>query len=79
MNKKITKLIDKFQVITEKGKIFTILKRQDFNIAEAFQQEPREIPGIKWFCTPDGKGVNQIDENTYQLLNGVDVVIAKKM
>ena len=77
MNKKIKKLIDNFKVKTENGKVFTILKYQDSDIdAEAFQQEPQEIPGIISFITPDGKGVNQINENTYQLFIGADVVMA---
>lgn len=79
MNKKITKLIDRFDVITETGIVFTIFKHQDFDVAEAFQEEPQEIPGRMWFSTLDGKGVNQIDENTYKLLNGTDIIMTKKI
>jgi len=79
MNKKKTKLIDRFQVKTEYGKVLTISKFQEFNIDEAFQQDTQEIPGAVWFSTPNGKGVNQIDENTYQVLDGADIVIAKRI
>jgi hypothetical protein len=79
MNKTKSKLIDRFQVKTEYGKIITISKSQEFYISEAFQQATEEIPGRVWFSTPNGKGVNQIDENTYQVLDGADVVIAKKI
>jgi len=77
MNKKKTKVIDRFQVKSESGKVFTILKRQEFDIEEAFQQETREIPGTISYSTPDGKDVTPIDEFTYQILDGADVVIAK--
>ncbi|HUN55563.1 MAG TPA: hypothetical protein VMU29_10450 [Smithella sp.] len=77
MNKKKTKIIDRFEAKTENGKVLTIFKCQEFHIDESFQQATREIPGIVWFSTPNGTGVNQIDENTYQVLDGVDVVIAK--
>jgi hypothetical protein len=79
MNKKKIKQIDSFKVITDSGKLNTVYAYQEFYIAEEFGQAPKEIPGIISYRTRDGKGVNQIDQNTYQLLDGVEVVIAKKI
>ncbi len=68
MNKKKEKLIDRFRVKTDTGKEFVIFLYQEYNIAEAFGEEPQEVPGIKRLITSTGKHVNKINETTYEIL-----------
>jgi hypothetical protein len=79
MNKKKIKLIESFKAINETGKVFTIYVNQEFNIAEEFMAEPQEIPGIMSLRTSDGKHVNKIDENTYEILGNTEIIRLKRM
>lgn len=79
MNKKIEKRIDSFKTISESKKVFTILVYQEFIIIDEFQKEPEEIPGIKSLRTLDGNHVNRIDDETYEILGGLEVVRVKRI
>lgn len=79
MNKTKTKIIDRFKAITESGKVFTIDVYQDFTVTDSFGAEPQEIPGFKYFKSSAGKHVNEINENTYEILGGIEKIIVTRI
>lgn len=72
------KPIDSFRAKSESGKVYTILVMQHFNIDVEFDAEPQEIPGNKRFIY-GGNPVTPIDEKTFKLLDGADIVHVTKM
>jgi len=80
MTKTRVREVGRFRVVDNNGKMHTIIARQDFIVADsAFQEPPREIPGLVSYYDTTGRGVNQIDENTYELFVGTQMVRTTKI
>ena len=74
MTKKKIKLIDQFKAISETGKIFTLLVRQEFLVPDSFEGYGKEIPGFKTISTSTGQHVNRIDDAHYEIVaSGIKV------
>lgn len=77
MNLKITKFIYRFTVTTESKEIYEILVFQEFFIGNTFGCAPQEIPGLKSYSTSDGRTVNMIDENTYEIIDVQNIIATR--
>lgn len=74
-----TRTIDSFQVKAESGKVYTIYVNQKINkINEEFGADDQESAGSKRLIC-GGNPVTQIDENTYKLLDGAEIIRATKV
>ncbi|MCK9362164.1 MAG: hypothetical protein M0P74_00955 [Syntrophales bacterium] len=71
MKKVIKRTVGNFKARTADGEIITIMIIQEFIIgALAFGDTIRqESPGDKQFVTSNGRQVNEIDENTYDVFS----------
>ncbi|NPU82997.1 MAG: hypothetical protein HPY65_00805 [Syntrophaceae bacterium] len=74
MNKKVTRQVGRFKAVDASGKVYSIIIMQDFHISEEFGAEPQEIPGMLKLITAQGSRVNKIDENRYEILEGIEKI-----
>ena len=74
MSKMVERKVGTFQAKTEQGKIFTIFIMQKFLMADlAFGDTVRqESPISKRLVTSEGRDVNKIDENTYDVFGDTE-------
>lgn len=66
--------INRFDVVSDKGKKYTIIESQTY-LAAGSQGNPQlEIPGLKEFNTTTGLAVNYIDPKTFMIVETGETV-----
>lgn len=79
MSKEKEKPIDRFKVASDTGQTFTIIRYQTYIITGEFGENDQAVPTTQRLATSNGDHVNEIDENTFEVLTGINPIAVKKM
>ena len=66
---KMRKEINRYRCIGDSGREYTVIEHQNFTRFETLNNPPQEVPGTKGWILSDGRDVNFIDDNTFQILD----------
>lgn len=62
------KEINRYRCIGDAGREYTVIEYQNFTRHQTLNNPPQDIPGSKGCALSDGRDVNWIDENTFQIV-----------
>jgi hypothetical protein len=63
------KEIDRYQCIGDSGREYTVIERQNFTRVQPLSGPPQDVRGTLDWILSDGRDVNFIDDNTFQILD----------
>ncbi|GEM_PF-552652 len=76
MNEKEIREIDRFDVSSEDGRVFTIVVYQNFIISHPHGGATSRIPGLKKAETTEGYHVNHKDDDTFHIVE-LDLIVTR--
>ncbi len=76
MNEIEVREIDRFDAISEDGRVFTVVVYQDFIINHYHDGTTSRIPGRKTAKTTEGYYANYKDNNTFQIVE-LDLMVTR--
>ena len=72
MNREV--MVNRFLAQTDNGKRYTIFEYQEYIPAASLPHPNAEIPSLKRWDTSTGRHVNNIDSETFQIVEADEVV-----
>lgn len=66
--------IDRFQVRSEEGKEYTIIKYQEYIMDRKSSDPTAEIEGFKRLATEEGLHIHTIDSDTFKIFETGEIV-----
>lgn len=76
MSRKVSRQIDEFTCHGDDGQTYTVIEYQDF--IDASSRDGEEwLPGLKWLELPNGRKLNFISDDTFQVVS-TGVIVRKR-
>lgn len=66
--------VSRFTAKTDSGKIYIIIEYQEYISTASLPNPNAEMPGLKRWATPNRLAVNQIDAETFQIVQTNEIV-----
>jgi len=77
MSEKEIDEIDRFEAVDASGKTYTIVAYQEFIVTRSHSGNTSRIPSLKRLETIDGKPVNFIRENTFDIVDWENITVTR--
>ena len=74
MDEKITKEVERFNATSEDGQMFTVIIAQEFTVTHPYEGDSKEIPGYKFAVTSDGRDLNFMAENKFEIVESGTII-----